>query len=395
MGNVAKMKYDFDQVIDRSTNRSSKYDERMKKFGTMDVIPLWVADMDFKTAQPIIDALKKKAEEGIWGYTSRPDSYFKAICSWQERRNGWTIDPKLASWSLGVVPALAGIMQVFTKPGDKILIQTPVYSEFYDITEALGRQVLENQLVEQDGVWSIDFEDFEKKAEEAKVFLLCSPHNPLGIVWTREQLKKMADICIANDVLLVSDEIHSDLIFHGKRHTPPASVSDEAARYVVTGISGTKTFNLAGLQASTVVFPNAHMKQVFDQFWMNMDIHRNNAFSLTAMEAAFNHGEEWLGQHLPYLSANFDFVADYCREHIPQIKTCAPDATYLMWLDCRALGLDNDALRRFMIEQAGLGLNDGCSFSRSLNGYMRLNAACPRSVLERAMKQLEAAVKAL
>lgn len=164
---------------------------------------------------------------------------------------------------------------------------------------------------------------------------------------------------------------------------------------MVTGISGTKTFNLAGLQASTVVFPNAHMKQVFDQFWMNMDIHRNNAFSLTAMEAAFNHGEEWLEQLLPYLSANFDFVADYCREHIPRIKTCAPDATYLMWLDCRALGLDNDALRRFMIEQAGLGLNDGCSFGRSLNGYMRLNAACPRSVLERAMKQLEAAVKAL
>ena len=205
-------------------------------------------------------------------------------------------------------------------------------------------------------------------------------------------LKELRD---SVEVVLFSDEIHSDLIFHGKRHTPTASVSDEAARYVVTGISGTKTFNLAGLQASTVVFPNAHMKQVFDQFWMNMDIHRNNAFSLTAMEAAFNHGEEWLEQLLPYLSANFDFVADYCREHIPQIKTCAPDATYLMWLDCRALGLDNDALRRFMIEQAGLGLNDGCSFGRSLNGYMRLNAACPRSVLERAMKQLEAAVKAL
>lgn len=184
------MKYDFDQVIDRSTNRSSKYDERVKKFGTMDVIPLWVADMDFKTAQPIIDALKEKAEEGIWGYTSRPDSYFKAICSWQERRNGWTIDPALASWSLGVVPALAGIMQVFTKPGDKVLIQTPVYSEFYDITEALGRQVVENRLTEQDGVWSIDFEDFEKKAREAKLFLLCSPHNPLGIVWTKEELKK-------------------------------------------------------------------------------------------------------------------------------------------------------------------------------------------------------------
>ena len=255
--------------------------------------------------------------------------------------------------------------------------------------------MLENPFVEKDGRWEMDWADFEAKLAEADLFLLCSPHNPLGIVWTPEELRRMVELCIKHRVVLFSDEIHSDLIFHGKRHTPTASVSDEAARYVVTGISGTKTFNLAGLQASTVVFPNAHMKQVFDQFWMNMDIHRNNAFSLTAMEAAFNHGEEWLEQLLPYLSANFDFVADYCREHIPQIKTCAPDATYLMWLDCRALGLDNDALRRFMIEQAGLGLNDGCSFSRSLNGYMRLNAACPRSVLERAMKQLEAAVKAL
>ncbi len=389
------MKYDFDQVIDRSTNRSSKYDERMKKFGTMDVIPLWVADMDFKTAQPIIDALKKKAEEGIWGYTSRPDSYFKAICSWQERRNGWTIDPKLASWSLGVVPALAGIMQVFTKPGDKILIQTPVYSEFYDITEALGRQVLENQLVEQDGVWSIDFEDFEKKAEEAKVFLLCSPHNPLGIVWTREQLKKMADICIANDVLLVSDEIHSDLIFHGKKHTPTAIVSEEIEKKVISCISGTKTFNLAGLQASTTVFPDLEMKQAFDQFWAAMDIHRNNAFSSVAMEVAFQEGEEWLEQLLVYLDGNFEFIRNYCQEHIPQIKPNIPDATYLVWLDCRKLGLNNEELRKFMIEKAGLGLNEGDTFGRSLSGYMRLNAACPRSVLEKAMRQLEKAVKGL
>lgn len=352
--------------------------------------------MDFKTGHsPIIDALKKKAEEGIWGYTSRPDSYFKAICSWQERRNGWTIEPKLASWSLGVVPALAGIMQVFTKPGDKILIQTPVYSEFYDITEALGRQVLENQLVEQDGVWSIDFEDFEKKAEEAKVFLLCSPHNPLGIVWTREQLKKMADICIANDVLLVSDEIHSDLIFHGKKHTPTAIVSEEIGKKVISCISGTKTFNLAGLQASTTVFPDLEMKQAFDQFWAAMDIHRNNAFSSVAMEVAFQEGEEWLEQLLVYLDGNFEFIRNYCQEHIPQIKPNIPDATYLVWLDCRKLGLNNEELRKFMIEKAGLGLNEGDTFGRSLSGYMRLNAACPRSVLEKAMRQLEKAVKGL
>ena len=389
------MKYDFDQIIDRSANRAAKYDERIKKFGTNDVIPLWVADMDFKTAQPIIDALKSKAEEGIWGYTSRPDSYFDAICSWQQRRNGWQIDKSLVSWSLGVVPALSAIVKVFTNPGDKVMIQTPVYSEFYDVTEAWGRVVVENQLVEQGGRWTIDFADFERKAKEVKVFLLCSPHNPLGIVWTKEQLKKMADICIANNVLLVSDEIHSDLIFHGKKHIPTASLSPEIAANVVTGISGTKTFNLAGLQASAVVFPNRHMKETFDRFWVNMDIHRNNAFSVTAMETAFREGEEWLDQLLPYLSENFDFVVNYCARHIPKIKTYAPDATYLMWLDCRELGLSNQELHDFMIQKARLGLNDGCAFGRSLNGFMRLNAACPRSVLERALHQLEAAVNSL
>ncbi len=392
---MKEMKYNFDEVIDRSGNRAAKYDERIKKFGTADVIPLWVADMDFKTAQPIIDGLKAKAEEGIWGYTSRPDSYFEAICSWQERRNGWKIDKSLVSWSLGVVPALSAIVKVFSQPGDKVMIQTPVYSEFYDVTEAWGRQVVENQLVEKDGSWTIDFEDFEKKAKEVKIFLLCSPHNPLGIVWTKEQLQRMAEICIANNVLMVSDEIHSDLIFHGKKHIPTATVSEEIGKHIISCISGTKTFNLAGLQASTTVFPNADIKKKFDTFWMNMDIHRNNAFSSVAMEIAFNQGEEWLEQLLEYLDGNFELIRSYCAENIPQIKPNIPDATYLVWLDCRDLGMDNETLRRFMIEKAGLGLNEGYTFGRSLSGYMRLNAACPRSVLEKALGQLKAAVDAL
>ncbi len=286
------MQYNFDEVIDRTGNHAAKYDERVKKFGTDDVIPLWIADMDFRTAQPIIDALVGRAGEGIWGYTARPDSYFDTIRAWQMRR--------------------------------------------------------------------------------------------------------MAELCMKYHVPMLSDEIHSDLIFHGKHHTPVASLSPEIAKYVITGISGTKTFNLAGLQASTVVFPDAHTKQVFDSFWQRMDIHRNSAFSLTAMEAAFSEGgEEWFEQLLPYLSDNFDFVVNYCEKHIPKIKTYAPDATYLMWLDCRALGLTNAEPHDFMIRKAKLGLNGGCSFGRSLNGYMRLNAACPRSVLLQALQQLEEAVNAL
>lgn len=389
------MKYNFDEIIDRSGNRAAKYDERMKKFGAADVIPLWVADMDFKTAQPIIDACVKKAEEGIWGYTSRPDSYFEAVKEWEKKRNGWDVDTALMSWSLGVVPALAALVRVFTDEGDKILIQTPVYSEFYDVTEAAGRVVVENQLVEQDGRWVIDFADFEAKAKECRMFILCSPHNPLGIVWTKEELKRMADICMANGVLLVSDEIHSDLIFHGKKHLPMPMVSAEIAEKVITCVSATKTFNLAGLQASTTIFPNREMKEKFDQFWFAMDIHRNNAFSSVAMEAAYREGEEWLEQLLEYLSGNFEFIRDYFAANIPKIKPNLPDATYLVWLDCRELGMSNEELRRFMIEKAGIGLNEGVSFGRSLTGFMRLNAACPRAVLEKALKQLKDAVDAL
>lgn len=389
------MQYNFDAVVDRSNNHSAKYDERKKKFGTEDVIPLWIADMDFKTAQPIIDALSARVQEGIWGYTSRPDSYFAAIRDWQKRRNNWDIDQSLMSFSLGVVQSLSAMVKLFTPEGGSVLIQTPVYSEFYDMAEAWNRRVLENKFVERDGKWAMDWADFEEKLTQADLFLLCSPHNPLGIVWTPEELRRMAELCMKHHVVLFSDEIHSDLIFHGKRHTPMAALSPEIAAYVVTGISGTKTFNLAGLQASAVVFPNAHMKQVFDHFWQCMDIHRNNAFSLTAMEAAFTGGQEWLEQLLAYISGNFDFIASYCAAHIPQIKPNIPDATYLVWLDCRALGLDDEALRDFMIHKAKLGLNEGNTFGRSLSGFMRLNAACPRSVLEQAMKQLQAAVESL
>ena len=389
------MKYNFDEIIDRSGNRSAKYDERAKKFGTADVIPLWVADMDFRTAQPIIDACVSKAEEGIWGYTSRPDSYFQAVQQWEQRRKGWTPDISLMSWSLGVVPALSSIVRLFSGDGDKILIQTPVYSEFYDVAEAWGREVVENPLVETDGKWSIDFDDFAEKVKQCRIFLLCNPQNPVGRVWEPEELRKMAELCVESGTLLVSDEIHSDLIFHGKRHTPTASLSPEIAANTITCISATKTFNLAGLQASTTIFPNKDMKRAFEEFWGRMDIRRNNAFSCVAMEAAYREGEEWLDQLLPYISGNFDYICDFCAKNIPQIKPNRPDATYLMWLDCRALSMTNEELRDFFIHKAQLGLNEGYTFGHSLAGFMRLNAACPRATLEKAMRQLKAAVDSL
>ncbi|MFP3154886.1 PatB family C-S lyase [Lachnospiraceae bacterium ZAX-1] len=389
------MKYDFDKIYDRSQNHSAKYDERKKKFGTDDIIPLWIADMDFKTAQPIIDALKSRAEEGMWGYTARPDSYFTAILNWQKNRNGWDIDRSLMSFCPGVVQTISAMVRLYTPQGGNVLIQTPVYSEFYDMSEAWNRKVIENQLVEQDGKWTVDFIDFEEKLLQADLFVLCSPHNPLGIVWEEKELARMMQLCLKYHVLVLSDEIHSDLVFHGKKHIPTATLSKEIAANVVTGISATKTFNMAGLQASTVVFPNRHMKQVFDHFWQCMDIHRNNAFSLIAVETAFLEGEEWLEQLLVYLSANLDFVVDYCAKNIPKIKPLMPDATYLMWLDCRALGMTNEELHDFMIQKAKIGLNEGDSFGRSLTGYMRLNVACPCLILEKALGQLKSAVDSL
>lgn len=382
------MKYNFDTVIDRSKNHAAKYDERIKKFGTEDVIPLWVADMDFKTAQPIIDALESRAKEGIWGYTSRDDSYFEAYAKWQEKRHGWKPDVRKMSYALGVVPSLSAIVKLFTPLSGKVMIQTPVYPEFYDVVEAWDRTVIENRLVEENGNWSIDWKDFEEKARQASLFILCSPHNPLGIVWERKDLERMFSICKKYSVPVVSDEIHSDLVFHGKKHIPSALIDPD----VITCISCTKTFNLAGLQACTVVFSDARQKEVFDRYWARMDIHRNNAFSLIAMETALNEGEEWLDQLLAYLSDNIDFVVEYCRKHIPCIKPMRPDATYLVWLDCRDLHLNQEELNAFFIQEAKLGLNNGGDFERGLEGYMRLNVACPRSVLRQAMKQLEKAV---
>ena len=395
------MKYDFETIIDRdpAIRGTGKYRIMKDSKGNKPpkgIVPLSVADMEFRTAPCVIDAIKAEADFGVLGYHRLTDSFRESCCQWMKTRHDWDVQPDWIVPFEQVVPALYNAVWTFTQPGDGILIQTPDYHHFTGATVNTGRKVLENRLVaDEKGHYTVDFDDFREKAKQAKLFFLCSPQNPTGRVWTEEELRRMMELCLKHHVLVVSDEIHSDLIFHGKRHIPTASLSPEIAANVVTGISATKTFNLAGLQASTAVFPNAHMKAMFDKFWTDMDIHRNNAFSVTAMEVAFNEGEEWLEQLLPYISANFDFVVDYCKQHIPKIRTYAPDATYLMWLDCRDLSLSNEALHDFMIQKAKLGLNDGCAFGRSLNGYMRLNVACPRSILEQAMRQLEAAVNSL
>ncbi|MDR0495990.1 MAG: PatB family C-S lyase [Treponema sp.] len=384
------MQYNFDEVIDRNNNHSAKYDERVKKFGKADVLPLWVADMDFRVAQPIIDTLLEKARHGFFGYTSRPDSYFDAVCQWKKKRDGWTIDRSLIAFCPGIVPALSSIVHQFSDTGNKVLIQTPVYPEFDDVIRAWGRVTLISPLTENNGYYTVDFDNFEKALQERpKLFILCSPHNPVGRVWKKEELLKMCELCLRYDVRIISDEIHSDLILWGNKHIPTATLSGEIAANTITCVSATKTFNLAGLQASAVMFPNKQDMDKFTRFWRNLDMMRNNAFSIVAMEAAFRHGEEWLEQLIPYLEGNINFVHDYCAKHIPAVKPNVPESTYLIWLNCKALGMDDKALMRFMIDEAGLGLNTGASFGKGGEGYMRLNIACPRSVLQKAMQQLK------
>lgn len=388
------MQYDFDSVVDRTHNNAAKYDDLLKKFGKSDVIPLWVADMDFKTPQPVIDALKQKAEQGIFGYTSRPDSYHQALADWQQRRHDFSPDPSLFAFSPGIVPALATIVQQFTQPGDPVLIQTPVYPEFADAIESGGRKVVNCPLVEKDGEYGIDFAAFEEALRQGpRLFILCHPHNPVGRIWTDAELTRMAELCIQYKTLVVSDEIHADFMLWGNKHRPMAALGEKIAANTITCLSATKTFNLAGLQASSILFPDQEMKQTFERFWAKVGFMRNNAFSVVAMEAAWTKGDEWVDQLLQYLEGNMLFVRDFMKERIPRIKPNVPQCTYLIWLDCRELGLSDADLHRFMVEKAGLGLNAGTAFGLGGEGFMRLNAACPRSVLQQAMTRLEEATK--
>ena len=394
------MKYNFDEIIDRKNNHATKYNELIKKFGVDDVIPLWIADMDFRTAEPVVNAVRKKAEHGVFGYVYRPDEYFESFINWQKKRFGWEPKKELLSFSIGIVPALGALVRQFSEKGDKILIQTPVYSEFYDINLDNERIVIENRFIEKDGEYSLDLKDLEEKLkEQPKLLIFCNPQNPIGHVWTYEELKAIGDLCVKYNVPVISDEIHADLTLWDNKHIPMASVSEEIRKNTITCTSTGKAFNVAGLQCATIVFNNLEEKSKFDKFWKDLEVHRNNPFNLVATIAAYTEGEEYLVQLKKYLEDNIMFVYNYCKENIPQIKPNIPQATYLVWVDCRQLckefGFSQADLEEFMLKKAKLGLNPGRSFQKDLEGFMRINTACPRSVLEKALKQLENAVKEL
>ena len=391
------MKYDFDEVIDRTNYHSVKWDELETTFGAKDVFPMWVADMEFRSPQPVIEAIKKAAEHGIYGYTSRPDSYYKAIIDWMERRHNWKVKKDWLAFSPGVVPALGFIIRAFTQPGDKIVVQPPVYYPFFRVIENNGCHVVNNPLKLSNKKYFIDWEDLERKVDDPRVrlLILCSPHNPVGRVWQEEELIILGEICLKHNIIVVSDEIHADILFKGYKHIPFASISPAFAHNSITCTAPSKTFNLAGLQTSTIIIPNKKYYKIYNNSLDNLALDENNVFGLVALEAAYRYGEEWLEQLLSYLNENLKFLVKYFKESIPKIKVIKPEGTYLIWLDCRQLGLGAKDLNNFMIKKAGVALDDGHWFGAEGKGFMRINIACPRSFLEEGLGRIERAVNGL
>lgn len=390
------MNYNFDAVIDRSNNFAAKWSEMDKKFGTNDLLPMWVADMDFKAAPCIIDALKERLDQGIYGYTTRPDSYNQSIVNWISRIHDWNIKSEWLVFSPGVIPTISVLIQEMTNKSDKIMIQEPVYSPFNSVVKDNGRELVISELVQlDDGSYVMDYEDIEAKIKDVKLFILCNPHNPVGRVWSKNELKKLGDICLKHNVKVISDEIHSDIIFKNNKHIPFASICEEFEQNTITCMAPTKTFNIAGLQTSYVVLPNEEDYKILDSAFARLDIRRNNSFSLVATEAAYNHGEDWLKEFLEYLEGNVDFAIKYIEEKMPSLKVKKPEGTYLLWVDFSKLGVSDECIAKALVEKGRVALNQGTSFGNSGKGFQRINLACPRSMVEEALVRIEKAITSL
>ncbi len=384
--------WNFDEIINREGTDCIKYDWRKDVFGKADVIPMWVADMDFRTPSFVTDAISERLKHEILGYSFRPDSYFDAFISWVSALHGWSIRHEWIEFSPGVVPALNMCTLAYTNAGDEIIIQPPVYTPFHGAVKDHGRKLLFNNLKETAGGWVMDFEGLRKTITPAtRLIIISNPHNPVGRAWQHAELAELVDICYSNGIVILSDEIHSDLVLPGNVHVPLASLSDRAAAITVTCMAPSKTFNLAGLSTSSMIIPDAGLREKYRKVLVGLHLHLGNIFGNVASEAAYSKGSEWLSEMITYIQGNVDLVMDYCHAHLPRIKPVKPEATYMMWLDCRQMGLSGKDLHRFFIEKAGVGMNEGSAFGPGGEGFMRINLACPRSVVEKALKQIDRA----
>jgi cystathionine beta-lyase len=387
------MYYNFDEIVDRENTSSVKYDLRGKIFRKEEVIPMWVADMDFRTPPFVMDALRKRMEHEILGYTFISPSVYNSIVDWNRLRHNWKIRPDWISFSPGIVPAVNLLVMAFTQPGDRVIVQPPVYFPFFSAVENHGRELVYNPLTYSNGKYEMDFDDLESKMDEkTRMLILCSPHNPTGNVWPEDVLRRIGEMCLAHNILLISDEIHSDLVYKGFQHVPAAGISSEIAGNTITCMAPSKTFNLAGLSTSFLVIPNEKLKIIYEKKLDQVHVGAGNIFGFVAMEAAYTHGSEWLGQLMEYLEGNVVFLQKFIQQHIPRIKVIKPEATYMVWLDCTQLKLSSPELKEFMVSKAGLGLSDGALFGKQGEGFQRINIGCARPVLHEALLKLQDAI---
>ncbi|MBO4801688.1 MAG: PatB family C-S lyase [Bacteroidaceae bacterium] len=394
------MNYDFDRLIDRSGTGDVKHCKLQEFYGRSDLLPLWVADTEFETPPFITEALRRRLEHSLFGYTVTPEALWTAVGDWLLARHGWQVERSWLTFIPGIVKGIGLVVNCLLDPDERVIIQPPVYHPFRLVPQHNGRLVVTNPLIEErdaDGAlhYRMDFNGLETLARDPqnRLLILSNPHNPAGIVWEPETLRRVAAICAANDVLVISDEIHCDMTLFGHRHTPFATVSPEAAQCSITFGAPSKTFNIAGIVSSYAIVPNDSLRRRFYGWLDANEFADPHLFAPIATIAAFSpEGEEWRQQMVRYVEGNVQFVEDFCREQLPQIRPVRPEASYLVWLDCRALGLEHDALTDLFVNRARLALNDGEMFGSEGRGFMRLNVGCPRSLLQQAMEQLRAAI---
>ena len=383
------MKYDFDKIINRADTNCVKYDLRQQVFGNPDVLPMWVADMDFETPDFVRKAVIKRAEHPVYGYHFKDEAYYQSIMGWLKRRHHWDVKQEWLSFVPGVVCGFNMAVMAFTEPGDEVIIQSPVYPPFHSAVSGHGRKLVYNTLINRADGYGINFDQLVEQVKTAKMLILCNPHNPVGRSWRRDELELLGEICLKNNVLVVSDEIHCDLVLPGFKHTPFATLGHQYALNSITFHAASKTFNLAGLATSTAIIPNPEIRMRFNNYVHSMEAELGNIFGKVATETAMNQGDEWLEQLLDYVQGNIDYVSDFLTKNLPKVHFHKPQATYMMWLDFNEYGLSEEELWQTMTQKALLGFNRGKDFGEEGSGFFRINLACPRATVEEAMRRLQ------
>jgi cystathionine beta-lyase len=391
------MKYDFDSVIDRHNTNSVKWDYVEKYFNEKDLLPMWVADMDFRAPAPIIEAVRKVADFGIFGYSGVPRSYFESVIDWMKKRHNWDVKKEWISLSPGVVPALHALVNSYTQPGDQVILQTPIYFPFFDAVNSNKREVLDNPLRLEGDQYVMDLEDLERKiTPRTKMIIICNPHNPISRVWRKDELKSLGELCMRHNIVMIADEIHSDIVYTGFKHVPFNTVAEEFIDHCIICTAASKTFNLPGLQTSNILIPNPDLKQRFADTMKSCGVPSPGMFGIAATEAAYRYGEEWLHQLLVYLEGNIAFLKQYMAQNIPGARILQPQGTYLLWVDFSACGIAPEKLGNFVRDTAKVAMEPGFIFGGGKQeGCERMNIACPRALLEQGLSQIAAAVRQL